>query len=57
MLLRAQEWHHGLGDDVCVVDGITGSGRGSWWDVKGLDRGQERRRGGSEGDSMAAWRL
>jgi hypothetical protein len=47
----AQEQHRKLGD------GITGSGQGRWRRVKGLDRGQERRRGGSEEDSTMAWRL
>jgi hypothetical protein len=28
MLLRAQERRRGVGDGACVVDGITGSGRG-----------------------------
>jgi hypothetical protein len=36
MLLQAQEWHHGLGDRACVVDGATGSGRGRWWRVRAL---------------------
>jgi hypothetical protein len=34
MLLRAQEWHRGHGDEACVVDGITDSGRGRWQCVR-----------------------
>jgi hypothetical protein len=34
-LLWAREWHHRLGDGSCVVDGVTGSGQGSWQHVKG----------------------
>jgi hypothetical protein len=33
-----------------MVDGVTGSGQGRWQRVKGLDRGQERRRRGSRED-------
>jgi hypothetical protein len=46
-LLWAQLRSRGLGDGACVVDGITGSGQGRWWHVKELNRGRERRRGGS----------
>jgi hypothetical protein len=56
-LLWAQERRHRLGDSACVVGGVIGSGRGRWWHVKGLDRGRERRRGGSGEDSTTAWRL
>jgi hypothetical protein len=55
--LQAWEWHHRLADDACVVNSITDSSRGRWRRVKGLDYGQERRRGGSEEDSTMAWRL
>jgi hypothetical protein len=57
MLLWARKWHRGLGDDACVVDDIADSGRGRWQRFKGLDRGWERRRRGSEEDSMMAQRL
>jgi hypothetical protein len=30
-LLRAREWHHGLGDEACMVDGVTGSGTLALW--------------------------
>jgi hypothetical protein len=33
--LRARERHRGLRDGACVVDGVTGSGRGRWQRVKG----------------------
>jgi hypothetical protein len=56
-LLWAQERRHGLGDSACVVDGITDSGQGRWWNVKGLDRGREWQHGGSGEDSTTAWRL
>jgi hypothetical protein len=56
-LLQAWVWHHRLADDACVVNSITDSSRGRWRRVKGLDYGQERRRGGSEEDSTMAWRL
>jgi hypothetical protein len=56
-LLQAWEWHHGLGDGACVVDDITDSGQCRWRHVKGLDHGQEGRRGGSEEYSMMARRL
>jgi hypothetical protein len=39
MLLWDQERHHGLGNDACVVDGVTDLGRGRWRRVKGIDRG------------------
>jgi hypothetical protein len=34
MLLQAQEQRCGLGDDAYVVDGVTGSGRRTWWRVR-----------------------
>jgi hypothetical protein len=40
-LLWAREWHHGLGDGACVVDGVTDLGRERWWHVKGLDDGEK----------------
>jgi hypothetical protein len=69
--------HRGLGeDDVvvglrrmprCVADGVTGSGRKRWLHIKGPDRGQEWRcggsrstrrwHGGSREDSTTAWAL
>jgi hypothetical protein len=33
-LLQAQEWRRGFGDKACVVNGITGSGRGIWQRVR-----------------------
>jgi hypothetical protein len=27
-LLQAREWHHGHGDDACMINGVTDSGRG-----------------------------
>jgi hypothetical protein len=57
MLLWAREQRHGLEEDICVVDSVTGSDRGRWQHVKGLDRGWERRCKGSGEDSMNAWRL
>jgi hypothetical protein len=39
--LLAQERHRKLGDGTYVVDGVTGSGRGRWQRVKGLDRGRQ----------------
>jgi hypothetical protein len=53
-LLQAWERRRGLGDATCVVDGVTSSGRGRWRCVKGLDRGWEGWRGGSEEDSTMA---
>jgi hypothetical protein len=35
MLLRDRESHRRLGDDACMVDGITSSGRGRWQSIKG----------------------
>jgi hypothetical protein len=43
MLLQAKEWCRGLGDNAWVVDGITGSGRGRWRPIKGLDCDREWR--------------
>jgi hypothetical protein len=40
-LLWARERSHGLGDDTCAIDDVTGSGRGRWHHIKGLDRGRE----------------
>jgi hypothetical protein len=57
MLLRAQERCRGLGDGACKVDGITDLGQGRWQHIKGLDRGWERRCGGSEEDSTMMRRL
>jgi hypothetical protein len=57
MLLWARERRHRLGDGACVFGDVTGLGRGRWLRVKGLDRGWERRRGGSREDSMMAWAL
>jgi hypothetical protein len=51
-LLQARERCCGCGDNACMVDGITDSGWGRWWHVKGLDRGRERWHGGSMEDSM-----
>jgi hypothetical protein len=56
-LLWAREPHHGLGDVTYVVDDITGSGRGRWRCVKGLNCGRERWRGGFGEDSTMAWRI
>jgi hypothetical protein len=33
-LLRAQKWRRVLGDEACVVDGVTGSGQGRWRGVR-----------------------
>jgi hypothetical protein len=41
-------------DGACMIDGVTGSSRGRWWCVKGLNRGRERRRGGSVEDLTMA---
>jgi hypothetical protein len=30
MLLRAQQHHCGLGDEACMVDGVTDLGQGRW---------------------------
>jgi hypothetical protein len=35
-LLRAQERCRRLGDEACVLDSITGSGRGRWRCVRAL---------------------
>jgi hypothetical protein len=53
-LLCVREWRRGLRDGACMVDSVTGSGRGRWWRVKGLDRGRERQHGE---DSTTAQRL
>jgi hypothetical protein len=36
MLMQAQKWRGGLGDEACVVDGTTGSGPGRWRCVRAL---------------------
>jgi hypothetical protein len=56
-LLWAREQHRGLEDGACVVDGITGLGRGRWQRVKGLDHGRERRRSVFGEDSTMVRRL
>jgi hypothetical protein len=56
-LLQAREWHHELEDRACVIDDITDSGQCRWRHVKGLDHGQEGRRGCSEEYSMTTRRL
>jgi hypothetical protein len=55
--LRAWEWHHGLGDDACVLDRITNLGRGMWsmaspW----LGRMARGLRGGIDDDTEALGR-
>jgi hypothetical protein len=58
-LLQARERRHGLGHEACMVDGVTGSGRGRWWHIRastvvGNDgaeapgRARRRRRGSRE---------
>jgi hypothetical protein len=66
-LLHTQEWCRRLGDDGCVVDGITGSGLGRWRHIRASPMvrnndaespGRTRRwRGGSGEDSTTAWAL
>jgi hypothetical protein len=47
----------GLGTMLKGLDGVTASGWGRWWCVKGFNRGQERRHGGSGEDMTTARRL
>jgi hypothetical protein len=54
-LLQAQERLRRLGDEACVVDEVTGSGKMAA--CKGLDHGQKQWCGGSAEDSTTVRRL
>jgi hypothetical protein len=56
-LLQTREGCCGHGDGACVIDSVIGSSQERWQHVKGLDRGHERQRGGSEEDLTSAQRL
>jgi hypothetical protein len=52
--MERSQRRRGLGDNACVVDGITGSSQGRGRRIKGLDHGlKQQRRGSGEVDDDA----